>query len=147
MRLPGVFAKLLLCSIVLQYLQQAYPSATYKTFTISKSTKNCVDCSAPEQRWNCEGLWEDLWNIHKVTPWHLILAISQFWFFSLCMQKTPTKQKNYCAVSLALTTNDIAKNKGFSDENTFAKITIPLAQYCQKWTAIVYKMVHTYMLP
>lgn len=38
--------------------------------------------------------------------------------FSLCMQKTPTKQKNYCAVSLPLITNDSVKKKGSLDENT-----------------------------
>lgn len=122
MRLPGVFVKLLLhclLNIVPHYLQQIYLSAVYKTFTTSKATKHCycVWCEVPEQRWNWESLWEDMWNIHKVTSWHLILEIQQLWIFSLCMQKPPTKLKNYCAVSLALITNDSVKKKGSSDEN------------------------------
>lgn len=121
MRLPGVFAKLLLhgLSVVPHYLQQVYLSAIYKIFTSSKSTKHCccVWCTVSEQRWNCEALWVDLWNIHRS---HLGVLFWQYSNsdFSLCTQKTQTKWKNYCSVSLALITNDTVKKKGSLDGNT-----------------------------
>lgn len=67
--------------------------------------------------------------------------------FSLCTQKTSTKQSSYCAVSPALITNDSFKKKDSSDENTsLPRLLFHLHDTARNWLKYILQFIKWFIL-